>query len=484
MPDLEKFLMKHFSYETFRPGQKDTITAILQGQNVLTVLPTGAGKSLCYQFPSYYKNSGHTVIVSPLISLMEDQVSLLRKNDEKSVIAINSLLSERAKRYVLKRLNMYRFIFISPESLARPEVLSYFKKLVIDLFVIDEAHCISQWGHDFRPSYLDLKLIKKEIGNPLTLALTATATDDVKKDIVSQLFGTNDYREINQSVNRQNIYYNVVEVEDKLMYLLDFLQHENVPGIIYFSSKKEANKVAEVLNNHLPYSVQSYHGDLDSDDRVRIQEQFIHEDIRVLCATSAFGMGINKPNIRFVIHYHLPDSIENFVQESGRAGRDGEQSLSTVLFQRGDEQIHFFLQDQSYEEKQALLFLENKSEQEIKLLEQSMTDVQKKWHEHIQRGEMDWETFRISSEARKRQNQLKIYDMLDFCQGTACRRKLINKYFGETESPKQSVCCDNCGHEQPMIDFQEEIEKSELIFFNPHKKLEKMFFFEDLERQN
>ena len=476
MADLETFLQERFSFDSFHKGQKETIEALLAQKNVLTILPTGAGKSLCYQFPSYYKNDGHTVIISPLISLMEDQVSLLRKNGEKSVVAINSLLSGRSKKYLLKNLQKFRFIFISPESLSQEETLKYFKDLKISLLVVDEAHCISHWGHDFRPNYLELKHIRQQLGRPLTLALTATATDEVKQDIISELFDGESFEEISESVNRSNIFFEVIKVEDKLTYLLTFLEDKHVPGIIYFSSKNEADKVAEELNQHLPYAVQSYHGDMSSDDRIRIQEQFIRDDIRVLCATSAFGMGINKSNIRFVIHYHMPDSLENYVQESGRAGRDGLQSLSIILYKKGDEQIHFFLQDQTFEEKKALLFLENKTEKEIELLKNSMTDIQKKWYEHIKKNNVGWQNYKLTSEKKKRLNQLKIYDMIQLCESQECRREMIQKYFNEDNMLNQSDCCDNCGHNEPDISMIGKVEKSELNDLNPQKKLEKMFF--------
>lgn len=479
MSELEKFLKDKFSFATFHKGQKETIESILKKKSCLTVLPTGAGKSLCYQFPSYYQNDGQTVIISPLISLMEDQVSLLRKNGEKSVVAINSLLTRQSKTYILNHLSQFRFIFISPESLIQEDVLLKFKQLNISLLVIDEAHCISQWGHDFRPSYLDLNYVKKELNHPLTLALTATATDEVKRDIILELFQEEDYTEICESVNRHNIFYEVKDVEDKLEYLKEFLSEISVPGIIYFSSKKEADKVAEYLDSQLPYLVQSYHGDMTSDDRIRIQEQFIHDDIRVLCATSAFGMGINKSNIRFVIHYHLPDSLENFVQESGRAGRDGLQSLSIILYKKGDEQIHFFLQDQTFEEKQALLFLENKSEKEIEMLQEVMTDTQKKWYNHLRHNGFDWENYRNISESKKRNNQFKIMDMKTYCESNQCRRLTILHYFDEQDSQGQKPCCDNCGHTTPDIREIGKIENNELSKMSPQKKLEKMFFFVD-----
>ena len=295
MTDLKTFLQQKFHFSSFKEGQEETIQSLIEGNDTFTILPTGTGKSLCYQLPSYLLE-GQTIIVSPLISLMEDQVSQLRQMGEKSVIAINSTLDFSSKQYVLNHLESFKFIFLSPETLNQPEVLARMRALRIGLFVIDEAHCISEWGHDFRPSYLSLKKNLDILGSPLTLALTATATDSVKEDIKGQLFVNNQVQEFFYSVNRENIFYEVACCEDKVAFLTEFLAERDMPGIIYFSSKKEAERVSGVLNDTLPYPVSYYHGDLSSSDRVKIQQQFIHDEIRVLCATSAFGMGINKEN--------------------------------------------------------------------------------------------------------------------------------------------------------------------------------------------
>lgn len=475
MTDTKEALKKYFGFDSFKVGQKETIDSILSGADTFTVLPTGTGKSLCYQLPSYLM-SGQTVIVSPLISLMEDQVSQLRQMGEKSVIAINSTLDFSTKKYVLAHLKEFKFIFVSPETLNQEEVFNVFKGLDISLFVIDEAHCISEWGHDFRPSYLQLKENLNQLNQPLTLALTATATETVKKDIEQELFTIRNFNEFIYSVNRENIYYQVEECEDKVEYLKQFLLTKNSPGIIYFSSKKEAERVAMLLNEILPYSVAFYHGDLSGADRIKIQQQFIHDEIRILCATSAFGMGVNKENIRFVIHYHLPDSLENYVQESGRAGRDGKQSISIILYQKGDERIHYYLQDESYHQKKDLLFLKGKTKEDLKKYASSLTDIQKKWLNMLEKNNWNWDKFEQNLNSKQFEKRTKTQEMGFYIENKSCRRQNIINYFNNRyEKVSQEICCDNCTPDK-IIDFEEKdgtILKKEP--FNSKELLKKLF---------
>ena len=476
MPDLKKVLQEKFNYSSFKEGQEETISSLLSHHDTFTVLPTGTGKSLCYQLPSYLL-PGQTIIVSPLISLMEDQVSQLRQMGEKSVVALNSTLDFQNKNYILNHLNTFKFIFISPEYLNQKEVLSRVSRLNISLFVIDEAHCISQWGHDFRPSYLQLNMMLKKLGYPLTLALTATATDSVKEDIKKELFSVKPVTEIFYSVNRENIFYQVAVCEDKIAYLKSYLMEKNVPGIIYFSSKKEAERVSQILNECLPYKVAYYHGELAPIDRVKIQQQFIHDDIRILCATSAFGMGVNKENVRFVIHYHLPDSLENYVQESGRGGRDGKQSVSIILYQSGDERIHHFLQEETFNQKKDLLFFKEKLTADKSKYAEILTDTQKKWVELLESTQWDWDQFEQDIRVKQFEKQSKMHDMVSYIETTNCRRETILNYFGDHQKLVPSkVCCDNCQKDLiiELIDDKVHLapERSE---FNGKELLKKLF---------
>lgn len=478
MINLEQFLQKRFNFSSFKLGQKETIESLLKLENTFTVLPTGTGKSLCYQLPSYLLE-GQTIIVSPLISLMEDQVNQLRKMGEKSVIAINSNLDFSSKKYVLNHLNQFKFIFISPESLNQLEVFERVKQLNLGLFVVDEAHCISEWGHDFRPSYLTLKKIIKELNYPLTLVLTATATKDVKEDIKAELFSTNGVQEFYYSVDRPNIFYQVEMCENKVEFLETFFKEKNVPSIIYFSSKKEAERVCQLLRETVSVPVAFYHGDMESSDRIRIQQQFIHDEIRILCATSAFGMGVNKENVRVVIHYHLPDSLENYVQESGRAGRDNKQSLSIVLYQEGDERIHHFLQEESFNQKKDLLFLKDKTKEQLKQFEHVLTDTQKKWLSQLEQTGWDWETFEKNITVKQFEKNKKMYSMKNYIENNGCRRTFILDYFNNSQLvEKNEFCCDFCYREPLEIpDLIEEVseEVSGNLNFDAKELLKKLF---------
>ena len=335
------YLKKYFKYESFQEGQQEIIDDILQGHDVLGVLRTGSGKSLCYQLPAIML-PGSTIVVSPLISLMIDQVRQVKSYHYKEVVALHSFQNREERMSVLNQLHRYKLIYISPELLQQEIVLNKLKRMKISLFVIDEAHCISQWGYDFRPDYLRLKTIIETIGQPTILALTATATPEVQEDIMEKLAQKTMKQHI-YPMDRRNIsllVHHLKREESKLDLLTYLISTYNQPIIIYFSSRKVAEQTASTLSERIgSRKVAYYHGGMNNEDRLKIQQQFMNDQLTVICCTSAFGMGINKNNIRIVIHYHLPIQLESYIQEIGRAGRDGENSISILLYEDGDEQI-------------------------------------------------------------------------------------------------------------------------------------------------
>lgn len=345
---LRKLLQKHFSYDNFRTGQLEIIQSILQQQDTLAVLPTGTGKSICYQLPALVQK-GPTVIVSPLISLMFDQVKELKAMQKKRVVAITSFMNHKEREDVFSKIDFYQMIFISPELLQQKKILSMLTSLDISLFVIDEAHCISQWGHAFRPDYLRLEHVIKTLKNPPVLALSATAPPQVLKDIEGALNRPGMKRFI-YPMDRTNIglFVQHVQTEEEKKELLEKVTSlYDVPTLIYFSSRIQAEKIATFLSEVLPNRhVAYYHGELEQSDRIIVQQQFMNDQLDIICCTSAFGMGINKANIRLVIHYHYPGQLEPFIQEFGRAGRDGNQSISLVLYAPYDASLPAFFIEQ------------------------------------------------------------------------------------------------------------------------------------------
>lgn len=336
--NLLVYLKKRFGFSDFKAGQKQVIENLLAGNSTIAILPTGTGKSLCYQFFGEYTHQT-VVIISPLLSLMQDQVEQLRLQGEKKVIAINSNLSFQDKKQVLTHLNNYTFIYLAPEMLRNVDVLQAFKQLKIGLLVIDEAHCISAWGPDFRPDYLQLGHIRHQLGEPLTLAVTATATQRVLQDMTNLLKLPANYKLIQHSVDRPNIFLAAEKFPDeqaKKKRLLALLRQLPPPGLIYFSSKKQCDKINNLLQQKTTLRTAAYHAGLSFGERYAVQQQFLNGQLDLICATSAFGMGINKTDIRYVIHYHIPQDLENYVQEIGRAGRDGLSSIAIVLYSDND----------------------------------------------------------------------------------------------------------------------------------------------------
>lgn len=439
--ELKQVVKKKFGFDGFRPGQQEIIETLLAGDSVLGMLPTGTGKSLCYQLPGYLLE-GTVVVISPLISLMEDQVTQLQRLGEKRVVALNSLLTSWEKQWILNQAHTYKFIFMSPEMFLSPTVQQTLKAIKLAFVVVDEAHCISQWGIDFRPEYLKLSEGTSFIEAPFVLALTATATPAVRKDIQRLLFNEKFAKEFVYSVDRPNISF-FVKREDKLKELQTLINSLDGSGIIYCATRKKVEELYETFKGQ--QAIAYYHGGLSGQERRMLQQQFLTGDLRILIATNAFGMGINKEDIRFVIHYDLPDSPENYLQEVGRAGRDGRLSQAILLYEDGDEHIHHFLQEQTVQSKKLY---------EIK---QKMTDITfddpliDKWERFFPNT---GEELLGLLEQRGMTKKIQLQKMLDYVHTNDCRRDFLVSYFAETLTSKNDCCCDNDGAQLQLHPFE------------------------------
>ena len=348
-------LKETFGYDTFRPFQREVIENVLARRDTLAVMPTGGGKSLCYQIPSLLFE-GLTVVVSPLIALMKDQVEQLRAYGVPSLF-LNSSLSpqEYAENMDYVKRGEVRLLYVAPETLLTPRILSLLSGLKVDCLTIDEAHCISEWGHDFRPEYRQLVQVRKQFPQAVCLALTATATARVRQDIRSTLkFATTN--EFIASFNRENLFIEVTPKRDPVQQTLDMLErYKDQSGIVYCFSRKQVDELASYLVSR-GYAARPYHAGMEDLDRRRNQEAFIRDDAQVMVATIAFGMGINKPNVRFVIHFDLPKSIEGYYQEIGRAGRDGLPAHCLLLYSYADvAKINYFIDQKEGEERRVAI---------------------------------------------------------------------------------------------------------------------------------
>ncbi|MBJ8105415.1 MULTISPECIES: DNA helicase RecQ [Bacillus cereus group] len=403
----QELLASYFGYSSFRRGQDETIKNVLDGKDTVCIMPTGGGKSICYQIPALVFE-GTTLVISPLISLMKDQVDTLIQNGI-SATYINSSISitEANQRIQLAKQGHYKLLYVAPERLDSMEFVDQLIDMKIPMIAIDEAHCISQWGHDFRPSYLHIHRILDYLPEkPLVLALTATATPQVRDDICSTL-EINQENTIMTTFERENLSFSVIKGQDRNAYLADYIrQNQKESGIIYAATRKVVDQLYEDLGK-AGVSVSKYHAGMSDHDRNEQQELFLRDEISVMVATSAFGMGIDKSNIRYVIHYQLPKNMESYYQEAGRAGRDGLDSECILLYSSQDVQVQRFLIDQSTGES------------------------------------------RFSNELEKLQN------MTDYCHTEQCLQSFILQYFGE--EPKEDCGrCGNCTDDRESIDVTRE----------------------------
>ena len=347
MLDKNTVLKQYFGHSAFRTGQEQVVDAILQGRDALCVMPTGAGKSVCYQVPALMFN-GVTIVVSPLISLMKDQVNALTQNGIKAAYLNSSLtFAQYAKVISNIRRGVYKILYVAPERLAVPDFLDACIDIKVDLLAIDEAHCISQWGQDFRPSYLKIADFVDSLGyRPTVAAFTATATAEVKDDIEYSLKLKSPFR-ITTGFDRPNLKFEVIRTRNKFDELLDILKkHTDDSGIIYCSTRKTVEEVGEKLNDR-GFLATVYHAGLEDDLRKQNQEDFVYDRRNIMVATNAFGMGIDKSNVSYVIHYNMPMNIESYYQEAGRAGRDGENAECILLYSPADVQTNQFLIEHS-----------------------------------------------------------------------------------------------------------------------------------------
>lgn len=408
----ELILKKYYGYDEFRPGQEQIIADLLGGKDTLAIMPTGAGKSLCFQIPAMLL-PGVSLVISPLISLMKDQVDGLANQGIPATFINSSLTNaEVRERLYQVRAGKYKLVYVAPERLETDSFQAALSVLTISMLAVDEAHCVSQWGHDFRPSYQSIRpFIDRLPERPVIGAFTATATLEVKEDIISLLL-LNQPRIHVTGFDRPNLSFSVLRGEDKQKFVLNYLaEKKRQPGIIYAATRKEVDSLYQLLKKK-GFAVGHYHAGLSDEQRIREQEKFLYDDIRVMVATNAFGMGIDKSNVRYVIHYNMPKNMEAYYQEAGRSGRDGEPGECILLFGQQDIMLQKFLIDKSVEDP-----------------------------------------------TRKQHELRKLQAMVDYCHTPECLRGYILSYFGESIV---SECgnCGNCDQEAEQVDVTVDAQKA------------------------
>ena len=414
--DLQASLQEHFGFESFKGHQEEIIESVLNGIDTFVIMPTGGGKSLCYQLPAMI-SEGTAIIVSPLIALMKNQVDLVRSYSSKDDVAhfLNSTLTKKEIKVVQDDLlsGRTKLLYVAPETLTKQENLDFFNNLKVSFFAVDEAHCISEWGHDFRPEYRRLKDMMDQINPDVPIiALTATATPKVQSDIVKNL-GLRSHRTYVSSFNRPNLYYEIqpkIKKDDTIKSIAKFIvQNKGKSGIIYTLNRKTTEELASMLMANGVKAV-AYHAGLDSKLRAERQDLFLNEDVQVIVATIAFGMGIDKPDIRFVIHYNIPKSIENYYQETGRAGRDGLEGKCILYYSHKDvSKLEHLMRDKPLSEREVGAQLINET--------------------------------------------------IAFAESGVCRRKVLMSYFGENYTTENCGQCDNCKHPREKIESKDDVVK-------------------------
>jgi ATP-dependent DNA helicase RecQ len=487
LADAISSLRKHFGFDDFREGQGEVIGSILEGKDAVVVMPTGSGKSLCYQLPAMILD-GVTLVVSPLIALMKDQVDALRARGLPATF-INSSISESEQRARIESLRRreQKLVYIAPERFRSSRFNSALQSIPISLFAVDEAHCISTWGHDFRPDYLRLRSVIRSLGQVQTLALTATATPYVRSDIIQQL-GLNQPQTFVSGFDRPNLSIEVIHTEkekEKIAHIRRLAKTHSGSGIIYTATRKAVEQVGVKLES-AGLSVSTYHAGMPDSVRIKAQDNFMSGRTQMIVATNAFGMGIDKPDIRFVVHYQMPGSIEAYYQEIGRAGRDGLPSTCVLLFNYADKNTHDFFIEGSYPEFKIIKAVyDTLAATELRKIELSTAEIASRISErnemavqsalyvleragHIQRtaptvNRTDRKSrqsrsiimldstpatqLRIDARDVSRRGDLerrKLREIIDFCYTDYCYRAHILNYFGDRHHERQCGTCGNC----------------------------------------